>query len=161
MAWVYGWADGAPPTLSWPLWRCGLDGWPPLLCSTTWRHLFLTEPKWLENINCWAFHPSKGISCFHPAYKVFNIFICFSVKPSVAVTGQNVDDKNKRMFMEWFHEMLTREICATLSIVERVSRGTWKAWLRALTFVNWYLNMPHGFLFGACKFRQDGWWKWW
>lgn len=46
------------------------------------------------------------------AFAVFNVFICSTIKPSVAVTGQNVDDKNKRMFMERFHEKLTRRMRA-------------------------------------------------
>jgi hypothetical protein len=37
--------------------------------------------------------------------------------------GRNVEDKDKCMFMEKFHEMLTRKICATLGIVEREDRG--------------------------------------
>lgn len=41
--------------------------------------------------------------------KEFNIFICFSVKPSVTVTEQSVGNENKRMFMEVLHEMLTRK----------------------------------------------------
>ena len=60
---------------------------------------------------------------FPQYYKVFNIFICCSVKPSVAVTGQNVDDKNKRMFTERFHEMLTRKICATLQCLVETDQG--------------------------------------
>lgn len=41
--------------------------------------------------------------------KEFNIFICFSVKPSVTVTEQSAGNKNKRMFMEVLHEMLAGE----------------------------------------------------
>lgn len=94
--------------------RCGIDG--DHFCSATQFEgpCFSRNPAWLLYINHGAIHSSKGISYFHQAYKVFNIFICSSVKPSVAVTGQNVDDKNKRMFVEGFHEMLTRKICATL-----------------------------------------------
>ncbi|RMC17804.1 hypothetical protein DUI87_05471 [Hirundo rustica rustica] len=39
--------------------------------------------------------------------KEFNIFICFSVKPSVTVAEQSVGNENKRMFVEVLREMLT------------------------------------------------------
>lgn len=39
--------------------------------------------------------------------KEFNIFICFSVKPSVTATEQSAGKENKRMFMKVLHEMLT------------------------------------------------------
>lgn len=39
------------------------------------------------------------------------------------MTGQNVEDKNKRMFMERFHEMLTRKICATLGCLVENGQG--------------------------------------
>lgn len=65
---------------------------------------------------------------FPQAYKAFNIFVCSGVKPSAAVTGQNVDDKSKRMFMERFHEMLTRKICATPRRLVENDQGNLKAW---------------------------------
>lgn len=47
------------------------------------------------------------ITCRHfklqRVYKELNIFMCFSVKPSVAVTEESVENKNKRMFMEVLH----------------------------------------------------------
>lgn len=72
-----------------------------------------------------GFPSSEGISYFHQAYKVFNIFICSSVKPSVAVTGQNVEGKNKRMFRERFHGTLTRKLCATLGCLVENGQGIW------------------------------------
>lgn len=74
----------------------------------------------------WRLHSSEDIFHFSLAYKVFNIFICLSIKPSVAVTGQNVDNENKCMLMEKFHEMLTRNLCTTRHVMESVSRETWE-----------------------------------
>lgn len=83
---------------------------------------------------------------FPQSYKVFNIFICSSVKPSVAVTGQNVDDKNKRMFMERFHEMLTRKICATLWCLVEIDQGnlegmTPSTGISKLAFINYMCSV--------------------
>lgn len=71
----------------------------------------------------WSYSSSKGISYFHQAYKVFNIFICSSVKPSVAVTGQNVEVKKECVFMERFHETLTRMICAAVGCLAENGQG--------------------------------------
>lgn len=42
------------------------------------------------------------------------------------VTGHNVDNKNKSMLMEQFHEMLTRKLSTTRDVMERVSGETWE-----------------------------------
>ena len=42
------------------------------------------------------------------------------------MTGQNVEGKNKRMFMERFHEMLTRKICATPGCLVENGQGNWE-----------------------------------
>lgn len=42
------------------------------------------------------------------------------------MTGQNVEGKNKRMFMERFHETLTRQICATLGCLVENGQGNWE-----------------------------------
>lgn len=72
------------------------------------------------------------ITCRHfklqGVYKEFNIFICFSVKPSVAVTEQSVENKNKRMFMEVLHQMLTRQKQDTQQHLVTNGQGNWKTW---------------------------------
>lgn len=89
--------------------------------------LFLTESSESLNLSHGDYIPLKTFFHFSLAYKVFNIFICLSIKPSVAVTGQNVDNKNKCMLMEQFHEMLTRNLCTTRHVMERVSGETWES----------------------------------
>lgn len=72
------------------------------------------------------------ITCRHfilqQVYGEFNIFICFSVKPSVAVTEQSVENKNKRMFVEVLHETLTRETGDTLQYLITNGRENGKTW---------------------------------
>lgn len=75
--------------------------------KSTWEHCLV-----LCNICIKEVVAKILITCRHfilqQVYGEFNIFICFSVKPSVAVTEQSVENKNKRMFVEVLHEMLTR-----------------------------------------------------
>lgn len=70
------------------------------------------------------------ITCRHfilqQVYGEFNIFICFSVKPSVAVTEQSAENKTKRMFVEVLYEMLTRETRDTLQYLITNERGNEK-----------------------------------
>ena len=47
-------------------------------------------------------------------------------KAICCVTGQNVDNENKCMLMEQFHEMLTRNLCTTRHVMESGSRKTWE-----------------------------------
>lgn len=52
------------------------------------------------------------------------------------MTGQNVDNENKCMLMEQFHEMLTRNLCTTRHVMESVSRETWETH-RSTAFPDW------------------------
>lgn len=107
--------------------RHGVDGWPDLLTIPCSTQLFLTESP--ESINQSHGEPVhlKTFSIFPWLIMYLIFFICLSVKPSVAVTGQNVDNKNKRMLMEQFHEMLTRKLCTTGDVMERGARETLEA----------------------------------
>lgn len=107
--------------------RHGVAGWPDPLSNPSPRQLFLTESSESLNLSHGDYIPLKTFFHFSLAYKVLNIFICLSIKPSVAVTGQSVDNKNKCMLMEQFHEMLTRSRCTTRHVMERVSRETWES----------------------------------
>lgn len=103
------------------------------------------------------------ITCRHfklqGVYKEFNIFICFSVKPSVAVTEQSVENKNKRMFMEVLHQMLTRQKQDTQQHLVTNGQGNWKTWQSHSIF-----TIMISFLISLCaevlkiKVCQYRWW---